>query len=73
MAGNVEYAYAQYNPGQYPDQMATINAMAADGWHVHTAMPNYNELYILWEREVPQATSGKSASAKDKETSSPGG
>ena len=68
-----EYHYELYNPGQYPDEMNHINAMASGGWRVHTAMPAYNEIYILWEREVPAASSSKKTSATDKESSPPGG
>lgn len=68
-AREFEYVYTRYNPGQYPAENAHIDVMAADGWHVHTALPNYNEIYILWERAVPkkaeQADDGK-ASAKSK-------
>lgn len=53
-AQEFEYVYSRYNPGQYPEQTSQIDAMAADGWHAHTALPNYNEIYILWERAVPK-------------------
>ena len=47
-----QYKYATYNPGQYPDDVqAQFDAMSADGWHVHTALPNYSEVYILWEKD----------------------
>lgn len=46
-----EYQYGIYNPGQYPaESQAQFDQMSADGWHVHTALPNYNEVCILWER-----------------------
>lgn len=71
-AREFEYAYIRYNPGQYPAENQHLDNMAADGWHVHTALPNYNEIYILWERAVPKkaekddkADDGK-ASAKSK-------
>jgi hypothetical protein len=44
----LEYRYEKYN-FQY-DMHPALNAMAAAGWHIHTAMPAYTELYILWER-----------------------
>jgi hypothetical protein len=72
-ARQFEYVYSRYNPGQYPTENAHIDVMAADGWRVHTALPNYNEIYILWERAVPKVESKKAeqdddgkASAKSK-------
>ena len=47
-----QYKYAMYNPGQYPaDVQAQMDAMSADGWHIHTALPNYTELYVVWEKD----------------------
>ena len=47
-----QYKYAMYNPGQYPAEVQEqLDAMSADGWHVHTALPNYSEVYILWEKD----------------------
>ena len=47
-----QYLYKQYNPGQYPGEVqAQFDDMSAAGWHVHTALPAYNEIYILWERD----------------------
>jgi hypothetical protein len=54
-----EYRYDVYNPGQYPDDVqARWDALVADGWQVHTALPNYSEISILWHREVPAAPEG---------------
>lgn len=51
-----QYQYAMYNPGQYPaDVQEQLDARVADGWQVCTALPNYSELYVLWQRELPQA------------------
>lgn len=52
-----QVAYVVYNPGQYPDDVQhDLDAMTADGWRIHTALPAYTELYILWERDVPDDT-----------------
>jgi len=49
-----EYQYGMYNPGQYPGEVkAQLDEMVADGWQVHTAIPNYTEMYVLWHRELP--------------------
>ena len=49
-----EYQYGIYNPGQYPaDVQKGWDAMVADGWQIHTAAPAYNEIYLLWQRELP--------------------
>lgn len=48
-----QYSYQLYNVGQYPEQVGEIDKMAADGWTVHTALLNYTEIYILWERDAP--------------------
>lgn len=49
-----QYQYGIYNPGQYPaDTQAIFDAMVADGWQVNTAAPAFNEIYILWRRELP--------------------
>lgn len=45
--------YRIYNPGQYPDEVQVeLDRMTAAGWRVNTAMPAFNELYILWEKET---------------------
>lgn len=47
---SLEYRYAVYN-NQYPAVVTEqMDKMSADGWHVHTALPAYTELYVLWER-----------------------
>jgi hypothetical protein len=52
-----QYQYGIYNPGQYPADVAVAwDALVADGWQVHTAVPAYNEIYILWQRELPAAS-----------------
>lgn len=49
-----QYQYGIYNPGQYPaDVQKAWDAMVADGWQVNSATPAYNEIYILWQRELP--------------------
>ncbi len=49
-----QYQYGIYNPGQYPAEIQeTWDALVADGWQVNTAVPAYNEIYILWQRELP--------------------
>jgi hypothetical protein len=65
----LEYRYAVYNPGQYgPDVQAQLDAMVAAGWQVHTAMPNYSELYVLWQRELPRdAAAGRRRLARPAE------
>jgi hypothetical protein len=51
----LEYRYAVYNPGQYADDVARAwDEMVADGWQIHTAAPNYAEISILWQRELPK-------------------
>lgn len=51
-----QYRYGIYNPGQFPEAaQSQLDAMTADGWQVRTASPNFSELYILWEREIPLA------------------
>lgn len=50
-----EYQYGIYNPGQYPaDTKAAWDQLVADGWQVHTALPRFTEIDILWCRELPQ-------------------
>jgi len=52
----LEYKYVRYN--YQTDHDFALNAMAAEGWHVHTAMPNFTELWVLWERgDVARARS----------------
>ena len=59
----LEYRYGVYNPGQYAaDVQAQWDGLVADGWQVHTAMPNYSEISILWAREQPKAGSRKADS-----------
>lgn len=45
------YAYSIYS-FQFPAQSAAaqeaIDRMERDGWQVHTAIPNYTEVAILW-------------------------
>jgi hypothetical protein len=62
-----EYRYGIYNPGQYgADVQAQWDAMVADGWQAHTAMPAYNEVYIFWQRELPgRKQSGQKQPAED--------
>lgn len=51
----LQYQYEVYNPGQYKaDVQAQLDQMVADGWQVHTAAPNYSEIAILWQRELPK-------------------
>ncbi len=51
-----QYQYGVYNPGQYPaDTQKAWDALVADGWQVCTAIPNYTEISILWQRELPAA------------------
>jgi hypothetical protein len=46
----LEYQFAIYN-NQFPDAVQErLAKMSADGWHIHTAAPNYSEFYVLWER-----------------------
>jgi hypothetical protein len=47
MAG-LEYTYRIYN--YQTNQDSALNDMAVAGWHVHTAVPAYTEVCILWER-----------------------
>jgi hypothetical protein len=48
-----QYRFANYS-FQYAEQAAAshaaMDAMTADGWHVHTASANFIEVSILWER-----------------------
>lgn len=61
-----EYRYAVYNPGQYAADVADQwDALVTDGWQVHTAMPNYSEIAILWHREIPKAEVKPDKPAKD--------
>lgn len=30
-----------------------MNAMERDGWTIHTAIPNYTELSVLWYKPLP--------------------
>jgi hypothetical protein len=32
-----------------------MNAMELDGWTIHTAIPNFNELSVLWYKPMVQA------------------
>lgn len=57
-----QYSYAIYS-FQHAEisagSQAKMDAMAADGWRAHTAMPNFTELAVLWERELPKAKQAK--------------
>jgi hypothetical protein len=65
-----EYKYGVYNPGQYPDAaQAAWDALVADGWQIHTALPNYSEICILWQRELPGKQAEKKPAAKDEKGS----
>lgn len=74
-----QYQYGIYNPGQYPAEVqAAWDAMVADGWQVNTAVPAYNEIYILWQRELPLAAAadepaprGRRAAQKHRENPEP--
>ena len=62
-----QLSYNIYNPGQYPAEVQVqLDAMCAAGWRVNQAMPAYNELYILWERDVADPPPSKPA--KDEKT-----
>jgi hypothetical protein len=59
MAG-YQYRFANYSfqtTAHGDAAQAAMDAMTADGWHVHTATANFVELSVLWER-------GGSASAE---------
>jgi hypothetical protein len=61
-----QYQYGIYNPGQYPaDAQAAWDAMVADGWQVHTALPNYSEICIFWQRELPEKKPGAGRGAPE--------
>ena len=63
-----QYKYAVYNPGQYPaDVQKQWDELAADGWHVHTALPNYSEIAILWEKDGPGSARGRRRPAKSED------
>lgn len=49
-----QYQYDLLNVGQYPEAaQERMDAMTADGWHIHTCLPNYSEVAIMWERTAP--------------------
>ncbi len=62
-----QLSYAIYNPGQYPTEVqANLDHMTAAGWRVQSALPAYSELYILWERDVPDDPPASKAAEKEK-------
>lgn len=49
-----EIDYLVHNFGQYPQEMrAQVRDLIAGGWRVHTAVPSYGEVSILWVRDTP--------------------
>lgn len=51
MAADPEYLYEVINVGQYPDDAnARMAARVKDGYRIHTCLPNYSEVAIMWER-----------------------
>lgn len=67
---HMEYRYEIYRPLQFPGHMSDLTALCADGWRVHTALPNYGEVYVLLEREV--AAPEESSDSKRKPAAKPG-
>jgi hypothetical protein len=49
----MQYQYQRYSFQDTPKQLAAqeqIDQMVADGWTVHTALPNFTELAMLWHK-----------------------
>lgn len=50
------YTYGYYS-FQHPAQAAAaqeqMDKMEADGWDVHTAVPNFTELAVVWHKPRP--------------------
>lgn len=55
-----QYRFANYSfqdTARGAASQEAIDAMAADGWEMHTCYPNFVEVAVMWERDVPASVS----------------
>ena len=56
----IQYRYEIYDAHKmgWAGLAAALDAMTANGWTIHTVVPAFSEIYIVWQREDPDPEPG---------------